>query len=446
MTALRGKNIAIIGAGVSGLAAAYRLQQQGASVTVFEKADHVGGRTLTLRLGEFIIDVGALTMMPTYKNVCALIKELGIEGHLIKTKPSIAIIRDGKRHSIDYQHPLRSLGKLKLLSGASQLKLLKLLPLMIKNWSRFNYENMGDIAPLDHETTRDFCLRVLTEEIDDYLANPAIRAGSLISSAQAPAGEWLWQLAGFRAPNMLQLDEGMDFYARSLARDLDVRLNTEVTQVQIDRGAAILTIDDPKTPEGLCDTRFDACILAVPPTVASRIAPSTSPAQEKFFGGVKPVAMISLHLGLSKKPDINEAMIMIPEKESADLLLLLLDHNKAPGRAPEGKGIVTIWSTIAWSAQHAEASDAEIESELTRLAEPYLGNLDGLVEVSHVHHWDYVCAQTHTGFFTALRDYMESRDLDQPLFFCGDFSAEGIEGATLGGLNASRYVVSYLTR
>jgi predicted NAD/FAD-dependent oxidoreductase len=41
---------------------------------------------------------------------------------------------------------------------------------------------------------------------------------------------------------------------------------------------------------------------------------------------------------------------------------------------------------------------------------------------------------------------MATRDLNQPLFFSGDYSAEGIEGATVSGLNASRHVTEYLQR
>jgi oxygen-dependent protoporphyrinogen oxidase len=180
--------------------------------------------------------------------------------------------------------------------------------------------------------------------------------------------------------------------------------------------------------------------------VAHAIAPSTTPQQEKFFGNVKPVPLISLHLGLSKKPDIAESVIILPEKESRDLLLIILDHNKAPGRAPQGKGIVAIWPTIEWSTAHVNASDEQITAELSRLAEPYIGKVDGLVEVSHVCRWDYVCSYTHTGYFQLLHDYMTTRNLNQPLFFCGDFTAEGVEGATVGGLNTFRDVERYLTR
>ena len=439
MTTLEGKNIAVIGAGVSGLAAAYRLQQKGAKVTVFEKRDYVGGRTRSVRKGEFTFDVGALVMLPTYKNIYALIRELGIEGHIHETKPSLAIIRDGKRHSFDYAHPYQSAITTKLLSWPSKLKLLKLIPELMRNRDRFNYDSMGELGALDTESTRDYCLRVLNEEIDDYFANPFIRINSLTDTRRAPAGEWLWQLVAYQSPHIFQLDKGMVFYAESLARGLDVRLNTTVSKVTTDNGKATLQIGNESSS-------FDACLLAVPPPAAHAISASLSAQQEKFFGSVKPVPLISLHLGLSLKPDIADSIIMFPEKEHADLLDILLDHNKGPGRAPPGKAAIAIQSTIEWSEAHANDSDEQVVAALSKLVEPYIGKVEGLIEVSHVNRWDYVCAITHPGFFTMLGDYMKARDLNQPLFFSGDFTAGGIEGATTSGLNAAKHIESYLAQ
>lgn len=440
---LQGKRIAVVGAGVSGLSAAFRLRQRGADVTVFEKSGEVGGRTLSLRRDGFTIDLGALMMMPTYRNVITLARELGIEQHLVATRPVMSIVRDGRHNEIDMRRPLRSALAMKLVSVPSAMKLLKLLPVVARNWSKFHYDNMGELAPFDGETIHDFCVREFNAEIEDYLASPLIRAGSLTSTREAPFGDWLWQAIGFRYPTVLQWDQGMDFFAQSLARGQEIRFNTEVTRVRNENGKAVLQTRDAT---GVAEFIFDACLVALPVPVARRIAPSLTPQQESFFGNLQPVPMTSLHLALREPPPSKASIILLPEKESPHVMMILLDHNKVAGRAPLGKGIATIWTTKEWTTAHAHASDEEICTELCRLAEPFVGRLDDKIEFSYVQRRDFVVAQTYPGFFTRLRDYMATRDLDQPIFFSGDFSAEGIEGAVTCALNASRHIEQYVMR
>lgn len=437
MNDLTGKTVAVVGAGPSGLAAAYRLQQRGAKLTVFERNDYVGGRTRSVRKNGFVFDVGALVMLPTYKNVYGLIRELGIEGHVHETKPKLAIVRDGRRHSFDYAKPIRSAVGIGLLSWPDKLRLLKLLPLMARNWGRFHYRSIGDVAIWDDISTRDWCLKHLSESIEDYVANPFIRINSLTDTRSAPVGEWFWQLWAYNSPHIFQLDRGMVFYAESLARGMDVRLNTPVTRVAIDQNRALV--------ETAADMQcFDACVVAVPPNYAHQIAPMLTPQQERYFGGVDPVRMITLHLGLNYVPDVPDSIVMFPEKESAEMIDILFDHNKGPGRAPEGKAAIAIQSSLQWSEAHQDASDEEIVAKLSRIAEPFIGPLKDRVEVAHVNRWDYVCAKTFPGYYTQLRDFVDARPMNTPLYFAGDYYSGGIEGATLSGLNASRDVARFL--
>jgi monoamine oxidase len=69
----------VVGAGLSGLSAARRLERGGADVQVLEARDRVGGRTLTRPLDGEPVDLGGQWVAPTQRRVLALTDELGIE-------------------------------------------------------------------------------------------------------------------------------------------------------------------------------------------------------------------------------------------------------------------------------------------------------------------------------------------------------------------------------
>ena len=56
--------VAIVGAGVAGLAAGRTLKQAGATVVLYDKARGVGGRLATRRVGDFTFDTGATSVAP----------------------------------------------------------------------------------------------------------------------------------------------------------------------------------------------------------------------------------------------------------------------------------------------------------------------------------------------------------------------------------------------
>ena len=90
------RKVIVVGAGMAGLAAAFRLRQAGLDVTVFESSDHVGGRLITDTRDGYIIERGAQLITSTYRNALGLVKELGLEAELRPTSPWMAIVKDGR--------------------------------------------------------------------------------------------------------------------------------------------------------------------------------------------------------------------------------------------------------------------------------------------------------------------------------------------------------------
>lgn len=72
-------DVAVVGAGLSGLTAAVTLQAAGAKVAVLEARSRVGGRTLAERHGNAVFDLGGQWIGPSQPRINALVRELGLQ-------------------------------------------------------------------------------------------------------------------------------------------------------------------------------------------------------------------------------------------------------------------------------------------------------------------------------------------------------------------------------
>ncbi len=76
-----GERVAVVGAGIAGLHCAYRLQQAGVDVTVYEAAGHVGGRMTTAKVEAYdgqLIEQGGELIDSNHVTLMALAEELDI--------------------------------------------------------------------------------------------------------------------------------------------------------------------------------------------------------------------------------------------------------------------------------------------------------------------------------------------------------------------------------
>ncbi|MDQ5940512.1 MAG: monoamine oxidase [Candidatus Dependentiae bacterium] len=79
--AAQSPRVVVVGAGIAGLTTAYRLQQKGIDVQVYEARGRVGGRILSAMIGGMPIELGGhnLTDGGAAENVYQLISELGLD-------------------------------------------------------------------------------------------------------------------------------------------------------------------------------------------------------------------------------------------------------------------------------------------------------------------------------------------------------------------------------
>lgn len=80
--------VAVVGAGVAGLAAARTLGREGHEVTIFEKSGAVGGRVASLQIGPYLFDTGATSIAPRGKALeRAMLHELDQSDLVALSKP-----------------------------------------------------------------------------------------------------------------------------------------------------------------------------------------------------------------------------------------------------------------------------------------------------------------------------------------------------------------------
>lgn len=156
------KKIAVIGAGISGLTAAYLLSKKGFDITVLEKNNSVGGSIESVFENGFLFDRGPNSALETTPVISQLIKELRLENELLyasKQANKRYILRDNKLHSL----PMSPQGLIKTKLFSSKAKLRLMAEPFIGRSNDGYYQSLAE-----------FVMRRLGQEFLDYAINPFV--------------------------------------------------------------------------------------------------------------------------------------------------------------------------------------------------------------------------------------------------------------------------------
>lgn len=166
------KNVAVIGAGVSGLAAAYKLKSNGVKVTVFEAEGRAGGKLRSVSHHDLVWDEGANTMTESEVEVKSLLDDLGL-----REKQQFPIAQN-KRYIVRNGMPVLiptnpvALIKSNFLSAQSKLQII-LEPFL---WKKNESSKVSD-ADIQ-ESVGEFFQRHFGKEVVDYLIDPFVAGTS----------------------------------------------------------------------------------------------------------------------------------------------------------------------------------------------------------------------------------------------------------------------------
>jgi protoporphyrinogen oxidase len=174
--------IAVLGAGVAGLVAAYRLTQAGHTVDVYERWPGLGGQAATL-------DVGGGHLLERYYHhlftsdvhITRLYDELGLPSELEWRASSVAFFLDGR--SWPFVSPLDLL-RFRPLPFVSRLRMgLAVLALQ---------RGRQDVAPFERLTAHAWIQRRMGQAAWDKVWGPLLR-GKFGSRAEDISMAWLWK-------------------------------------------------------------------------------------------------------------------------------------------------------------------------------------------------------------------------------------------------------------
>jgi oxygen-dependent protoporphyrinogen oxidase len=364
------KRVAVIGAGITGLCVAYELQRRGLAVSVFEKRGRAGGAIHGRQVDGYRLELGPNTVLAGGKIWDELIDSLGLRGRLQVASPRAKkrfIVRDGKLVSLP-GNPLTT----PILSFKAKLRLL-CEPLIKKR-----------DANREDESLADFARRRCGTEFLDYLVNPmvgGIYAGTpeglsvrhafpVLWDAEAEGGSLLrGMIKRMRATDkklrvrkkMVSFPHGLQELTDKLAEKLggSLKLNTNAGQLRKTADGWLLAVD------GLADwLKFDEVINTEPLYDLARSAHGEmSRAQQDLFAQVPYAPVRVLYFGFDRKEvphPLDGFGFLVPECESKDLLGVLFSSSLFPGRAPEGKVLLTVMmggmrnrEALNWSPEQA---------------------------------------------------------------------------------------------
>jgi len=398
------KRVAVIGGGISGLAAAHRVHELDPSLEIrlFEAGTQLGGSLETVREDGFLIERGADNFITTIPWGVDLCRRIGFEEQLIETTPdhrTAFVVRRGRLHKIPEgfvimapsriwpvitTRILSPLGKVRmaweyLVSKRTEDQDESLAAFVVRRFGRETYERLvqplvGGIYTGDPEklSVRSTMPRFVDMERDH---------GSLIRAVwrQARRQRQQAQGGGARYSMFVAPKDGMSSLVDAIAERLPagaVRLDAVVSRMAMrPDGRWSLWLEDDSADEQI----YDAVIVCTPAASAARLI---GPLDSRLADLLKEIPHASCSIvSLSYRRDqIRHPMdgfgFVVPLVENRRALSASFSSVKYEGRAPDDQVLVRVFIGGACQQELAELPDGDLESIATdELAE--LLRIDG---------------------------------------------------------------------
>jgi oxygen-dependent protoporphyrinogen oxidase len=420
------KRIAIIGGGISGLSAAYYLEQhrgRGADVgiTLFESAGRLGGSLRTESVDGCVVEAGPDSFLTEKPWAAELCRELGLGGELIGSNDAdrktyilargrLVAIPDGLMFMVPTKilpvvfSPLFSLGT-KLRMAAEWFHPPRraradesVAALVGRHYGEEMVDRLADplLSGVYGGDAASLSVRAVLKRFADMEA----KYGSLGRAMLAVRKQRPTSSGASAAPLFTSLKRGMQQLVDSLAAHLPAPgLRTGAAVRELRRESDGWTVAGDAGGE-----RFDFVILAVSAPLAGALLRPASPGLAAELEGIAYSSSVTVTLIYDKRrlaglpPGFG---FLVPRSEGKRMLACTFVHNKFPHRAPEDLGIIRCFLGGARDEEILDASDDAILQLVRGELKQVLG-LEAGPRAERVYKWRAAMAQYGVGHLERL--------------------------------------------
>ena len=439
------KSVAIIGAGITGLTAAFYLERAGIPVTVYESGGRVGGAIRSLRQDGYLAEFGPNTILQTSPKIARLVRDAGLESRRLEPPDEAEA-----RYVVRYKRPIAMPGSplgfvtTPLFTFNAKLAVLRepfvpprrdgveesIAGFVVRRLGREFLDHAID-AMVAGVYAGDPCALSVQQAFPKLAALEA-KYGSLIKGqilgarGRRKSGE----IAKDRAPKF-SFDEGLQVLPDTLRERLGdaVQLNTAVTRLARDGGGWRIKF---RTMDGESRSDHSAVIYAGTAFQLAKLQVGTSGnlLDLSAFSEIRHPPVASVVLGF-RREDVEHPCqgfgALIPNVEGFKILGTIFSSSLFPNRAPAGH--VTLTSYIG-GERHPELAVLQPDElvELTLQDLLVLFGVKGRPTFRHCAFYPRAIPQYNLGYgrFRALMTDIETKF--PGLYFAGHYR----DGISLG--------------
>ncbi len=343
--------VAIIGAGIGGMAAAFDLVRAGHEVDIYEAADYVGGLAAGFKEPHWDWSVERFYhhWFATDEHMLGLMDELGLREKVIFPRPYTVMYSNGKFYPFDSIIAALLYPGLGWGINKARFGLVGLFLRMTNNWQ-----------PLERTTVNEWMRKWAGNKVYEEMWEPMIVGKFGERYAKQVNMAWMWARLHARTTRLGTYQGGFQAFANDFAaklRDLGVRihLSTPIKRISHDP-------DDGLQLELAEETlRFDRVLATTSPALLAKIAPGLPDDYLKGLLSLKSMGAVVMILAL--KHQLSEEgyyWYNLPKSAGFPFLALVEHTNFVPPERFGGDHIVYIGDYLEPDHENFALSQEEL--------------------------------------------------------------------------------------